>query len=87
MPIRPGTDISKGMSPNTPKKRDHMSKVSYVSAIESLMYAMICTKSDIAYTISVTKRHWIVVKHILKYLKRTKDMLLVYGDGNIYING
>ena len=32
--------------------------------------------------------HWTVVKNILKYLKRTKDMFLVYGgDEELVVNG
>ncbi|KAM1677683.1 hypothetical protein ACFXTN_034478 [Malus domestica] len=50
------------------------------------MYAMICTRPDIAYAVSITSRyqsnlgleHWATVKTVLKYLRRTKDMFLVY---------
>ena len=32
--------------------------------------------------------HWTTVKNILKYLKRTKDMFLVYGgDKELVVNG
>ena len=32
--------------------------------------------------------HWIAVKNILKYLKRTKDMFLIYGgDKELVVNG
>ena len=43
--------LSKEQSPITEKERDHMAKVSYASAIGSLMYAMICTLLDIAYAV------------------------------------
>jgi hypothetical protein len=64
-----------------------MKKIPYVSAIGSIMYAMICTRPDVSYALSVTSRHqanpgiahWIVIKTILNYLRRTKDMFLVYG--------
>ncbi|KAL0440041.1 UNVERIFIED_CONTAM: hypothetical protein Slati_2487100, partial [Sesamum latifolium] len=54
-----------------------------------------CTRSDVAYTLSVTSRyqactgeaHWGVVKNILKYLKRTKDMFLIYGGGELILEG
>ncbi|OAO97959.1 hypothetical protein AXX17_AT4G08610 [Arabidopsis thaliana] len=53
----------------------------------SIMYAMLCTRPDVACALSMTSRyqsdpgesHWIVVKNILKYLRRTKDKFLVYG--------
>ena len=34
-----------------------MSKVPYVSAVESLMYAMVCIKPDIAYAVEVVSRY------------------------------
>ena len=87
IPIRHGIYLSKEMSPQTPEEREAMSRVPYASAIGSLMYAMLCTRPDIAYAVSVTSRyqadpgiqHWTAVKSILKYLRRTKDLFLVYG--------
>ena len=57
------------------------------SIIESFMYTMLCIQSDIALTVSITSRyqansseeHWIAVKNILKYLRRTKDLFLIFG--------
>ena len=54
-----------------------MRKVPYVSTIGSLMYAMVCTRPDIANAVGVVsrftsrlgKQHWEVVKWILRYLK------------------
>ena len=59
----------------------------YASAIGSKMYAMICTRRDVSYALSMTSRyqsnpgesHWTTVKNILKYLKRTKGSFLIYG--------
>ena len=56
-----------------------MAKVSYASAIRSIMYAMLCTRPDVAHALNVTSRyqahsgeeHWKAVKCILKYLRRT----------------
>ena len=31
--------------------------------------------------------HWVVVKNILKYLRMTKDVFLIYGDGDLIVNG
>ena len=74
-----------------------MSKISYASAIGSIMYAMLCTRSDVSYTLSIMSRyqsglgesHWIVVKNILKYLRRTKDAFLLYGgqEDELVVNG
>ena len=31
--------------------------------------------------------HWVAVKNILKYLRRTKDVFLIYGDGDLIFEG
>lgn len=72
-----------------------MSRVPYASAVGSLMYAMLCTRPDICYAVGVVSRyqsnpgqeHWVAVKHILKYLKRTRDMMLVYTSNDLVIQG
>ena len=72
-----------------------MSKVPYALVVGSLMYTIICMMSNFAYVVSVISRyqsdssesHWIAMKHILKYLRRTKDMLLIYGNCDIHVDG
>ncbi|PKI44202.1 hypothetical protein CRG98_035407 [Punica granatum] len=49
LPVRHGIHLSKAMSPKTPEEREKMAQVPYASAIGSLMYAMPCTRPDIAY--------------------------------------
>jgi hypothetical protein len=60
------------------------------------MYAMICTRPDVSFALSATSRHqsdprkehWVAVKRILKYLRRTKDLFLVYrGDNKLVVKG
>jgi hypothetical protein len=87
LPMLPGKVLSKTQGPATAEERERMSKIPYASAVGSLMYAMLCTRPDIAHAVSLTSRyqsdpgmeHWTAVKNILKYLKRTKDMFLCYG--------
>ena len=31
--------------------------------------------------------HWVAVKHIMKYMQRTRDMVLAYGGGNLCVDG
>ncbi|KAJ9560577.1 hypothetical protein OSB04_005737 [Centaurea solstitialis] len=79
--------LSKTQCPVSSQDQDKMKSVSYGSAIRSIMYAMLCTRPDVAYLVSVTSRyqqnpgepHWVAVKNILKYLRRKKDMFLVFG--------
>ena len=51
--------LSKEQSPKTEEEKDHMSKVPYASTIGSLMYAMVCTRPDIAYAVGVVSRFMI----------------------------
>ena len=44
------------MSPKTPKEMAEMAKVAYASTLGSLIYAILCTRLDIAYAVSVTSR-------------------------------
>ena len=56
LPVRHGIHLSKTMSPKTSEEMVEMAKVPYASAIGSLMYAMLCTRPDIAYAFTVTSR-------------------------------
>ncbi|PKI72506.1 hypothetical protein CRG98_007109 [Punica granatum] len=87
LPMLHGISLSKAQSPSTREERDRINRIPYASAIGSIMYAMLCTRSNVSYTLSMTsryqsdpgERHWIAVKNILKYLRRTKEIFLVYG--------
>ncbi|GKB53242.1 hypothetical protein Tco_0903995 [Tanacetum coccineum] len=66
---------------------ERMSKVPYANVVRSLMYLMVCTRPNIAYAVSVVSRYlanpgksyWEAVKSILKYLRGTANVRLVYG--------
>ena len=91
LPFRHGVPLSKDMCPKTQKEIEEMAKVPYASAVGSLMYAMLCTRPDICYAVGMVARyqsnpgqgHWTAVKHILKYLKRTRDYMLVYQSDSL----
>ncbi|XP_057990593.1 secreted RxLR effector protein 161-like [Hevea brasiliensis] len=63
-----------------------MEKIPYSCAIGSLMYAQVCTRSDMAFAISVLGRylnnprwsHWKVAKKVMRYLLGTKNYILTY---------
>ncbi len=73
--------LSKEMCPKTQEDMDYMSKVPHASAAGSLMYAMVCTRPDIAHAVGIVSRymnnlgkeHWMAVKWILEYLRGTKN--------------
>ena len=54
--MRHGVQISKEQLPKTPEDKALMERIPYASAIGSIMYAMICTRLDVAYALSVTSR-------------------------------
>ena len=68
-----------------------MDGIPYASAVGSLIYAMLCTRPDICFAIGMVSRyqsnpspeHWTTVKHIHKYLRRTKDYMLMYGGDEL----
>ena len=72
-----------------------MRYIPYASAVGSLMYAMLCTRPDICYAVGVVSRfqsnpgldHWMAVKHILKYLRRTRNYMLVYSGEDMILRG
>ena len=79
----------------TPEEREHMGKILYASIVDSIMYAMTCTRPDVAHSLGVVSRyqsdpgeaHWKVVKTILKYLRNTKDQWLIYGEPDLKLMG
>ncbi|GJX47497.1 gag-pol polyprotein [Tanacetum coccineum] len=87
--------LSSKMSPSSEKERMEMSRVPYASAVGSLMFAMICTRPDIAHAVGVVsrymaepgKKHWEAVKRILRYIKGTSDVALCYGESGLTVKG
>ena len=91
-----GVKLSETQCPTTAEDREKMKVIPYASAICSIMYAMLCTRPDACHAISIVGRyqsnpgvgHWAAVKNILKYLKRTRDMFIIYGcDKELVVNG
>ena len=63
-----------------------MSHVPYASAVDSLTYAMLCTRPEIAHAVGVLSRfmskpgkeHCTTVKRVFRYLRGTSDYGLCY---------
>jgi hypothetical protein len=87
--------LTKDQSPKTEQEQAYMSKVPYASAIGSLMYAMVCTRPDIAHAVGVVsrymsnpgKQHWEAVKWILRYLKGTLGTSLCFTGADMKLTG
>nr|GEV13677.1 retrotransposon protein, putative, Ty1-copia subclass [Tanacetum cinerariifolium] len=79
--------LSKSQGASTPAELKCMQNVPYASSVGSIMYAVRCTRPYVAFAQNVTCQfqqnpgdlHWTSVKNMLKYLKNTNDMFLVYG--------
>ena len=90
-PSRSGITLSNSDCPKTSEEREYMAKVPYASAVGSLMYAMLCTRPDICHAVGIVSRfqsnpgpnHWVAVKHIFKYLRRTRNYMLVYSGEDL----
>nr|GEY65519.1 hypothetical protein [Tanacetum cinerariifolium] len=88
IPMQKKIKLSKSHGASTPAELKCMQNVPYASAVGSIMYVVRCTRPDVAFAQNVTSRfqqnpgdiHWTTVKNILKYLRNTKDMFLVYGE-------
>ena len=81
-----GDKIGKSQRPNNNFERKSMENVPYASTVDSLMYAQVCTRPDIAVIVGVLGRylsnhgqtHWVASKKVMRYLQRPKDYMLVY---------
>ena len=96
LPVLQGTRLSTAQCPTMVEDREKMGVIPYASATGSIMYDMLCTNPDVSLAVSLVgkyqsnpgKEHWTAVKNILKYLKRTKEMFLVYGgDEELVVKG
>ena len=91
VPFRLGKSLSSNQRPRTEAEIERMRGIPYASTVGSLMYAMLCIKLDIFFAMGMVSRyqsdtgeeHWIAVKHILKYLRRMRDYMLVYQDESL----
>ncbi|GJX45004.1 retrotransposon protein, putative, ty1-copia subclass [Tanacetum coccineum] len=87
IPMQEKLRLSKSQGASTPAELKRMQNVPYASVVGSIMYDVRCTRPDVAFAQNITSRfqqnpgdlHWTTVKNILKYLRNTKDMFLVYG--------
>ncbi|KAL1563902.1 1,8-cineole synthase, chloroplastic-like [Salvia divinorum] len=56
VPLGSHFKLSKKESPSTREEHVEMKKVPYDSAIDSIMYAMVCTRPDIAQAVRVVSQ-------------------------------
>ncbi|KAH9669834.1 Integrase catalytic domain-containing protein [Citrus sinensis] len=69
---------------------EHMKSVPYSSAVGSIMYSIVCTRSDVAHSVGVVskfmgnpgKEHWSTVKWLLRYMSGTANHGILYGGSD-----
>ena len=75
----------------TKEKVKYMEEIPYASVVGSIMYAMVCSRLDFSYAAIMISRflsnpgweHWNVVKWVLRYLKGSTNVRILYGSGAI----
>jgi len=80
------------MSPTTVEKCEYITRVSYTNTVSSLMYAIVYTRPDLSQAVSIIsgymhdpeKGHWEVVKWVLRYIKGTIYVGLIFEKDSIY---
>eukprot|EP00253_Pinus_taeda_P033695 PITA_33695 len=76
----------KELCPKTQEEEEDMSRVPYTSAVDSLMYAMVCNRPEISHAVGVLskfmpkrgKEHWKTVKRVFTYFHGTSYYGLCY---------
>ncbi|GKV41844.1 hypothetical protein SLEP1_g49325 [Rubroshorea leprosula] len=85
-PINKGNKLSTKQCPKNNLEKEQMKGVPYSSVVGSLMYSQVCTRPHMAFATSILRRylsnpgydHWITTKKALRYLRKTRDHMLVY---------
>nr|GEV52043.1 probable mediator of RNA polymerase II transcription subunit 37c [Tanacetum cinerariifolium] len=83
-PFPTNVKLSSKMSPSSEKERMEMSRVLYASAVGSLMFAMICTRPDIAYVVGVVSRY-MAEQGDLDGSKSTTGYVFTFSSGTRFI--
>ena len=93
-PIDCNQNLSADMCPKDADSKEQMSKIPYMQAIGCLLFAAQISKPDISYAVNLLSRfctnpskpHWEAVKRIMRHLKGTLNLGIVYEkepDGNV----
>uniref|UniRef100_A0A6V7IHN0 Reverse transcriptase Ty1/copia-type domain-containing protein n=1 Tax=Bracon brevicornis TaxID=1563983 RepID=A0A6V7IHN0_9HYME len=95
-PITTPIDLSSKLKRNeeNPADEDNI-KLPYRELVGALMYLAVCTRPDIAYTVSYLSQynscydfsHWTAAKRVLRYLKETEDIGLSFRKRKESLNG
>nr|GEX74037.1 retrovirus-related Pol polyprotein from transposon TNT 1-94 [Tanacetum cinerariifolium] len=85
-PLVKGETFSLDQCPKNAIEEEEMRNVSYASLVGSLMYALVCTRPDLIFSVGMLSRyqsnpgkdHWKAAKKVLRYVEGTKEYPLTY---------
>ena len=80
--------LSSNQCPKIDKEVADMVEVPYASVVGCLIYAMVCTRPDLAHVVSQVskymsksgRQHWEAVKWIFRYLRGIVGHVIVFGN-------
>jgi hypothetical protein len=86
LPFAKGDKFGLHQCPKNQLELDQMKNIPYASAVGSIMYVQVCTRSDLAFVVRMLGRyqsnpgevHWKGAKKALCYCKGTKEIMLTY---------
>jgi hypothetical protein len=89
-PLDPSYKLSNNDCPTTDEEKDNMKQYPYREVIGSLQYLCYSTRPDINYAVNLLSRytvnpgikHWLAAKHLLQYIKGTKDYGLEFNNND-----
>nr|GFA17371.1 retrovirus-related Pol polyprotein from transposon TNT 1-94 [Tanacetum cinerariifolium] len=79
-PLTPNFKLTDKDCPSSKKNIEKMDRVPYASAVGSLMYAMVCTRPDLAYAVGVTDSDLAGNKD---NMKSTSGYLMTFAGGAV----
>ena len=85
-PMEPAVNLNVSTSPVKPEDIERLKRIPYQSAVGALLYIYRGTRPDLAYAVSTISKfnnnydetHWSAVKRVIKYLKGTRDIKLIF---------
>ena len=94
-PMEPGAQFTKEQGPSTPTQMMRMRNVPYAEAIGSVLWPVMISRPDAAFSVSVLSQfiqnpgriHWEALQRVIVYLNSTKDLWLTFGGRTTSLEG
>ncbi|CAM8931883.1 unnamed protein product [Rhodiola kirilowii] len=88
VPLAPHFILSKSQCASNNSEMLEMENIPYSNALGSLIYAMIATRPDLSYDVSLLSRymskpgkyHWYALKHVIAYVNSSAELGLCYSN-------